>query len=47
VIALLVGYVGVASLRDGATAVGLGALVVALALVVGAAALARGRRPGA
>ncbi|MEY4226825.1 MAG: hypothetical protein RL190_1582 [Actinomycetota bacterium] len=44
VAALLVGYVGVASLRDGATATGLVALTAALGLAASAAALARARR---
>lgn len=46
VAALLVGYVGVASMRDGATATGLITLAVAALLAVGAAALARTRRGG-
>ena len=46
VAALLVGYVGVASLRSGSTATGLIALAVAALLAVGAAALARTRRGG-
>lgn len=46
VIALLVGYVGVASVRDGSAITGAVALAVAGGLGVGAAALAR-RRSGA
>lgn len=44
VIALLVGYVGVAALRAGPTATGLVALAIAALLALGAAALVRTRR---